>query len=223
MDNVKTHIEGSDVATSDNVSLKQYLLDIINEREDKYNQRFIGLDKSLADSHLAIAMALETANQTVRDVIATEKSLMNDLKISMDKRFDAIHEYHVQFIGAMATCVHKDDLDVALGNSEKAVLKAETATEKRFESVNEFRSQLADQQITLVRKSEVDLRFDSLNSKIDTAVFSVNSKIDTAVSQLQHAKGREGGMHLVWGVVAAIVGLILSAGTIVVTMLTMKK
>lgn len=46
---------------------------------------------------------------------------------------------------------------VAFANaaSEKATIKAETATEKRFEGVNEFRSQLKDQAGTFITRGEL--------------------------------------------------------------------
>ena len=93
---------------STDVSLKEFLLALMKERDQRYEQRFAGIDKIL----------------------------------------DKQDEF------ARIT-----DITVAMNASEKAILKAETATERRFESVNEFRSQLADQQITFVRKPEVDLRF----------------------------------------------------------------
>lgn len=56
---------------------------------------------------------------------------------------------------------------LALTASEKAVVKAETATEKRFDSVNEFRGQLKDQASTLLPRLEADAQFKVYEDKID--------------------------------------------------------
>ena len=45
-------------------------------------------------------------------------------------------------------------LTVALAASEKAILKAESATERRFDAVNEFRSTLSDQAAQFVTRAE---------------------------------------------------------------------
>lgn len=65
-----------------------------------------------------------------------------------------------------------DDLDskttLAVNNSDKAVIKAETATEKRFEGVNEFRQTLADQAATLMPRSEALSKFENMQKDITT-------------------------------------------------------
>jgi hypothetical protein len=56
---------------------------------------------------------------------------------------------------------------LALTSSEKAVVKAETATEKRFDSVNEFRGSLKDQAATLISRVEVESKWKAYDDKID--------------------------------------------------------
>jgi hypothetical protein len=61
----------------------------------------------------------------------------------------------------------KEGVSAAMASSEKAILKAETATEKRFDSVNEFRQAMRDQQETFASKSETNLRLEELSKRLD--------------------------------------------------------
>jgi hypothetical protein len=47
---------------------------------------------------------------------------------------------------------NSEKVQIALAASEKAIMKAETATEKRFEAVNEFRQTLSDQAANFVTR-----------------------------------------------------------------------
>ncbi len=54
----------------------------------------------------------------------------------------------------------------ALETSEKAIVKAESATEKRFDSVNEFRATLADQATKLLPRAEFDVQHAALTDRV---------------------------------------------------------
>jgi hypothetical protein len=101
--------------------------------------------------------------------------------LALDKRFDAVNEFHGQLADQQALFARKTDIEQTLQALEKAVTKAENATEKRFDAVNEFRAQMGDMQSTLVRKTEVDIRFESLEKKVDTAVSTLQMKFESAV------------------------------------------
>ena len=59
----------------------------------------------------------------------------------------------------------KDRTELALAASEKAIIKAETATEKRFESVNEFRGSMKDQAALLMSRAEAEAKFKAIEEK----------------------------------------------------------
>jgi hypothetical protein len=53
------------------VSLKDYLMDTINERDHKYEQRFLATDKVIADLSVTIKEALATALTSTKDALDT--------------------------------------------------------------------------------------------------------------------------------------------------------
>jgi hypothetical protein len=59
--------------------------------------------------------------------------------LALDKRFDAVNEFHGQLADQQALFARKTDIEQTLQALEKAATKDENATEKRFDAVNEFR------------------------------------------------------------------------------------
>ncbi len=93
----------------------------------------------------------------------------------------------------------------ALETSEKAIIKAESATERRFEGVNEFRQTLADQASTLMPRAEYTVQHQALEEKVSANDKRINELQSTQISLL--AKG--GGAKEAWSYVIAIIGLII--------------
>jgi hypothetical protein len=197
---------------SPEVTLRDYILDLFNERDRKYEQRFGAFDKSIDDAHSsikevsAVALvntkdALTTVTSNTREALATANSTIHSALMSLDKRFDTVNEFRGQLADQQALFARKTDIEQTVLSLKDAVTKAENATEKRFDSVNEFRAQMGDMQATLVRKSEVDIRFESLEKKLDTAV-----------ATLQMNEGRKGGQTMV-------VGLTIGAAAWVIAMI----
>ena len=191
----------------DRITLKEFVLGIVDERERKYEQRFQAIDKSLADLSIAVKDSIESANTVTKDALSAAYANIAASNASVDKRFDTVNEFRAQLADQQETFARKSDVDGAMAAFEKATLKAEAATEKRFEQVNEFRAQLYEQQATFVRKSETDIRFEALEKKLDTAV-----------SQLQVNKGRESGISAAGGVIAIIVSLLVSVAGVVIAL-----
>lgn len=117
------------------------------------------------------------------DRIARER--IKGLRDLMDQRFAAAE-------GA---------LQIALGEREKAMLKAEAASDRRLEGMNEFRQTLSDQAATLVGRAE-------FNARIDSIVEAVN-RLD---KQGSAASGRGAGAAALWGWIVGAAGLVLAAG-----------
>jgi hypothetical protein len=182
---------------NEHVSLKEYLLETMVERDRKYEQRFDIIDRNTRD-------ALATANENIRGALAAldrrfesvnefraqladtqtqfaRKSDVDAILTALEKsqlkaekgiedRFHAVNEFRLQLASQQDTFARKTEISQAMDSFEKAVVKAENATEKRFESVNEFRSQLSDQQNTFARKAEIDISISAMNEKIDGVI-----------------------------------------------------
>jgi|ERR1700733_6131880 hypothetical protein len=179
------------------VSLKEYLTEVMNERDRKCEQRFNIIDRGTQDaltmanennrSALAAldnrfeavnefrAQLAETQSQFARKsdmdaiVAALEKSQIKAEK-GIEDRFHSVNEFRLQLATQQETFARKTEISQAMEAFEKAVVKAENATEKRFESVNEFRAQLNDQQNTFARKAEIDISISAMNEKIDGVI-----------------------------------------------------
>ena len=209
-----------------NVTLRDYLLALIEERDKKYEQRFEerdnkctqrfeAVDRAVLAAHEAVKDARDSANAMTKDTVAAASTASKEaLTIannniatalaSLDKRFDTVNEFRGQLADQQETFARKSDLETLVANLKEAVLKAEAQHEKRFESVNEFRAQLPDQQSTFARRGETDIQFTALNNKLDTAI-----------SQLNENKGRDHAMSLVWGAVAVVVSVTISIVSII--------
>jgi hypothetical protein len=190
-------MEHREVMQQETVTLKEYLLDSLHERDRHYDQRFSIIDLNTKD-------ALATANENIRGALATldrrfelidefrtqladtqtqfarksdvdavvsalEKAQLKSEK-GLEDRFHSVNEFRLQLATQQETFARKTEITQALESFEKAVVKAEAATEKRFESVNEFRSQLNDQQNTFARKAEIDISIAALNEKVDGVI-----------------------------------------------------
>jgi hypothetical protein len=179
------------------VSLKEFMMGMMNVRDRKYEQRFDIIDISTKD-------ALSTADENIRRALAAldkrfelinefrsqladtqslfaRKSDVDGILTAMEKsqlksekaiedRFNSITEFREQLATQQETFARKTEISQAMEAFEKAVTKTENATEKRFENVNEFRAQLSDQHTTFARKAEIDISIASLNEKIDGVI-----------------------------------------------------
>jgi len=189
------------------VTTKQYLLDTINERDRKYEQRFAATDKSIADANQSIKEALATAlsstsealdkaTSNTKEALATANDNIRLALGALDKRFDSITT-------DLSSFARKAEVEIVIGSMEKAVTKAEAAYEKRFEAVNAFREQLDRQQQTFARESEVNVKIAALYDKI---------------SILSEKQEFAGGAF--WMASTSVFGVLTIVGPIVVYLLT---
>src|SRR5580700_9723230 len=74
----------------------------------------------------------------------------------------------------------KENVQMALTASDKAISKAEQATDKRFEATNEFRQTLSDQSATLLPRTEYAVQNASLVEKYE----SLNQRVTILDSSL---------------------------------------
>ena len=167
----------NDDAGDREVSLKEYLMDTINERDRKYEQKFAATEKVISDlgqtikEALATALAstkdaLGTATENTRGALTTALSNTKDALTAIDKRFEAEALARAQIASQLNDFARKTEITQMLDAMEKAVVKADAATEKRFDSVNEFRAQLASQQETFARRNEVTIEVKGLSDRI---------------------------------------------------------
>jgi len=95
----------------------------------------------------------------------------------------------------------------ALQTSEKAIVKAESATEKRFENVNEFRETLSDQSATLLSRTEYQVQHQALLDKLAS-----DEKLITLLrTDIVALQTRGGSIKDMWGYIIGLGGLALVA------------
>lgn len=101
----------------------------------------------------------------------------------------------------------KEGVKTAMDAAEKAVAKAESAADKRFEALNELRGMAQDWRTEFARQSTVDLQVRSLNDKHDALKDTVN----VLDRKLGGVTMRGTGRSDVWGYVAVIITIVISA------------
>jgi hypothetical protein len=94
----------------------------------------------------------------------------------------------------------------ALETSEKAIIKAESATERRFEGVNEFRQTLADQAATLMPRAEYTVQHKALGDKVTV----LENRMGLIQQEISGILARGGGMKEAWGYLAAVGGMVIA-------------
>lgn len=211
------------------VTLKEFLLGVMNERDRKYDQRFAAIDRAISEVNENIKKALDTATANTKDALntatantkdalttaqnATREALVaankttGDLATSVDARFAAVNEFRQSLADQQAFFVRQTDLEQRLTASKEAFQKSETMTEKRLEGLNAFRQQIADAQAEFMRKSEAVIRFEALEKKMDVAIL-----------QLQENKGRASGLNAAWAIIAVVASLVVAVAGVVVSL-----
>jgi small-conductance mechanosensitive channel len=122
--------------SSADVSLKEYVEKLIDERDKRLLSVIDERDRQYADARRANETAVQAA------LVAQEKAT------------------------STALAAQEKATAAAFSSSEKAIDKADAAYESRFESVNEFRAQLGDQQRTFMPRAEVELLMTSINGRM---------------------------------------------------------
>lgn len=179
-------------------TLRVYLLDTINERDRKYEQRFAALDKSIADANQSIKEALAAALASTREAldkatINTQQALTtanDNIKVALtaiDQRFATINQ---QLNQQQESFARKTEIGQAIDAMEKAGIKAEQATEKRFDQINDFAKQFEH----FARKEEAGIQFKSLSDRIDSVERSVTEQ-----------RGRAQGFSTIGNIVLSVV------------------
>jgi hypothetical protein len=94
----------------------------------------------------------------------------------------------------------------ALETSEKAIIKAESATEKRFDSVNEFRATLADQATRLMPRVEYSVQHEAMVEKVQF----VEARLAEVQKELSAIQARGGGLKEAYGYVIALISVVMA-------------
>ncbi len=195
------------------VSLRDYLMDTINERDRKYEQRFTSIDAALTEGRQATKLALETAMLNTKEALATATANTKDaLATATANTKDALTSANASII-AMGQAI-ETKVTERMDAAKEAVLKAEKSTEARFESVNEFRKQMGDMQGFLANKAETEIRFQAEAQ----SRHELEKKLDAAVAMLQNSKGRDTGIGVAWGVIAVVLGLLVAAAGLAIAL-----
>ena len=115
---------------------------------------------------------------------------------------DRALEHHIQEqVRQIRTIIEMGSAQVqaAFDASEKAILKAETATERRFESVNEFRAQLATQTQSFMPREVAEAR-----------LAEIATKVEDVTNRINVTQGKAAGVSASVGLLIAAAGVGLS-------------
>lgn len=78
------------------VTIKEHVLQLINERDQKYEQRLKGIDDKLEESRQAVKDAMAAANLMLETaMISSEKAILK-AEASTEKRFASVNEFRAQ-------------------------------------------------------------------------------------------------------------------------------
>jgi uncharacterized protein with LGFP repeats len=112
----------------------------------------------------------------------------------------------------------QEAVQAALISAEKAVTKAEMASERRFEAVNEFRQSLSDQTMTYMPRTEYTVQHQALSDKLSLS----SERIAALEKKIIEIASRGTGRNDVWVIMVAVLGLLLSLGTLLAVFIHTK-
>lgn len=121
-----------------------------------------------------------THEPNLRELTSELDGLRSVMEAKLEAAHQTMNERDRRYEDRFTAMDEKTSL--ALTASEKAVVKAETATEKRFDAVNEFRGQLADQAANLLPRGEASAKFLAFEEKL--------VRIDTDLRGLRESRSQ---------------------------------
>lgn len=188
-------------------TIHQYIDAILQERDRRYEQRFLTQQESLQVALAASHAVLVEHDKRYEQRFAAQENATALALSRVDKEF---HEHLAQV---------RTETHAALDAADKAILKSEAATDKRFESVNEFRAQLADQATRFMPRLEAEQRFNAVEEKLSASIKQRSEAIASINSRLDLNAGRSTGLDKGW---AMLVGLVALAGTVIAIILNLN-
>lgn len=89
-------------------ALRRDMERLIDERNERYEQRFLAQEK-------AVAAALTAAKEAVASALAAAKEAVAKAETSADKRFEAVNEFRGQLADQSSTFLPRSEAGLALG------------------------------------------------------------------------------------------------------------
>jgi len=137
-------------------------------------------------------------------LIAAEKlmsSQLRDLEKLLTTQLRELKEHNKEIL------IEKDNaLRAALAASEKAVSKAEDNAEKWRANANEWRAAMTDKDKLLLQRTE----FETYQKTMNAALAAETKRADID-------QGRGSGLSMGWGILVAVIGILLTMAAIGVT------
>ena len=192
-------------------SVSGWTVDTLHELITNLNR---AQDEQRRQLYAEVDRRLSTADATVRRSLDDLRVMLNERYATQTKALDAAFKAAEQAV------------TTALASQEKAVSKAEAAADKRFEAVNEFRQQLSDQTSNFPTRVEMTTRLDSLaadvtrnSAEIRALELRLSSRLDLMTGGQAGAQSSRTEQRLNIGAVIAVVGAVLTAAAIIVTII----
>lgn len=178
-DRDQTYPSGKSLPDDEHVTLKVYLLDTINERDRKYEQRFASIDKTISDTNQSIkealaaalaatSSALDKATENTQNALTTANDNIKAALVALDKRFEPLDEFRQQLAQLQDVFARRSEVEQRITSMKESVEKSEAGNEKRFEAFNNFGNQMRQVQETFARRTEVEIQIKSIADKVDT-------------------------------------------------------
>lgn len=168
----------------------------------------ITLDERYGTQTKAVEAAFSAQQTAMQTAFAAADKAIDQRADTLDREFHE-HLEQVRHENALAFINSDKAVQAALASAKEAVSKAEAATDKRFESVNEFRAQLNDQARLFLPRSEYDANHKALEQR----VAEVNDR-------LNRSEGKGAGYQSSWGIIIALVTVVISVVVVVNLLVT---
>ena len=208
------------LSSGDKVSLKEFLLGIINERERQWEQRFAVAEAHLKEIRLQLIEAhasfaakedveinTDRGREAINDALVVANEKLTAAIATIDARINATVEHRQHMAIQLQHFALKSEVRLEMDANQKAVEKAEGAANQKFASVNEFRAQLNDVIATFVPRDEINVRFEALTQKLEAAA-QAQANLNAS---FQQTKGRGDGTTAAWA-------LVMTGGTLLLTL-----
>lgn len=109
-------------------SLNAHYAQVLNERDRRYEQRFVAQEKAVADAFLA-------AEKAVGAALAAAKEAVNKAESASEKRFESVNEFRAQLADQQVTFLPRNEYNAQHEALEQKVEAAEKALDHKIDSV----------------------------------------------------------------------------------------
>lgn len=124
----------------DNVSVKEYILSIVDANDKRYAETFFRLEKTLelssADQKEAVSAAFKAQQEAVNAALAAAKEAVNKAETASEKRFESVNEFRSTLSDQQKNLMPRAEVETKFDYYNKSV----ESLNKEIASLRESRS-----------------------------------------------------------------------------------